>query len=100
MAAVLGDEFVATVWRYDGTAAWYFLTLPQDLADDIRSRVEHVGFGSVRVRARIGATSWSTSVFPDAGSGSFVLPLKAAVRRAEGLDPGVEAQVHLEVVVD
>lgn len=94
---LLSDEFTATVWRYDGAAAWYFLTLPPDLADEIRSRVEHVAFGSVRVRARIGATSWSTSVFPDKGSGSYVLPVKAAVRRAEGLDDGSTAAVHLEV---
>ncbi len=94
---LLSDEFTATVWRYDGVAAWYFLTLPPDLADEIRSRVEHVAFGSVRVRARIGATSWSTSVFPDKGSGSYVLPVKAAVRRAEGLDDGSTAAVHLEV---
>jgi hypothetical protein len=99
VAGTLVDEFTATVWRYDGSAAWYFLTLPLELADEIRSRVEPVGFGSVRVRARIGATAWSTSVFPDKHSGSFVLPVKAAVRRAEDLDDGSPAYVHLAVEV-
>lgn len=93
-------EFVADVWRYDGdAAAWYFLTLPLDLADEIRSRAEPVGFGSVRVTATIGATTWSTSVFPDKVSGSYVLPVKAAVRRAERLSDGSPAQVSLAAIV-
>ena len=93
----IADEFAAPVRRYDGQAAWYFVTLPVDLADEIRSRVEHVGFGSVRVRVRIGGSDWRTSVFPDKESGSYVLPVKAAVRRAEGLDDGDPAHVHLVV---
>ena len=97
MPDALVDEFTATVWRYDGQAAWYFLTLPVDLSEEIRARTERVGFGSVRVDVRIGATSWSTSVFPDKESGSFVLPVKAAVRRAEDLDDGSPARVHVTV---
>ena len=97
MPDALVDEFTATVWRYDGQAAWYFLTLPVDLSEEIRARTERVGFGSVRVDVRIGATSWSTSVFPDKESGSFVLPVKAAVRRAEDLDDGSPALVHVTV---
>lgn len=95
----LVDEFTAVVRRYDGATAWYFLTLPVDLAEEIRSRVERVGFGSVRVQVRIGTSSWATSVFPDKESGSFVLPVKAAVRRAEDLDDGSPARVHLTVQV-
>ena len=97
MPDALVDEFTATVWRYDGQVAWYFLTLPVDLSEEIRARTERVGFGSVRVDVRIGATSWSTSVFPDKESGSFVLPVKAAVRRAEDLDDGSPARVHVTV---
>lgn len=93
------DEFTAPVWRHDGAAAWYFVTLPLELADEIRSRAEPAGFGSVRVRARIGGTAWATSVFPDTSSGSYVLPVKAAVRRAEELDDGTPARVRLEVEV-
>ncbi len=90
-------EVVGTVWRYPGESAWYFLTLPGDLADEIRSEVEPAGFGSVRVTATVGATTWSTSVFPDKASGSYVLPVKAAVRRAERIDDGTTVSVHLVV---
>ena len=91
-------EFESVVRRWSGEAAWYFAAVPLDLADEIRSQVEHVGFGSVRVTATIGATTWSTSVFPDRSTGSYVLPVKAAVRRAEHLDDGDPATIHLTVL--
>jgi hypothetical protein len=90
-------EFTSVVRRWSGEAAWYFATLPLDLADEIRSQVEHVGFGSVRVTATIGATTWTTSVFPDKGSGSYVLPVKAAVRRAERIDDDT-VTIHVAVL--
>ena len=59
------------------------------VVDEVRERAgEPRGFGSVRVRARVGSTTWDTSVFPDAGSGSFVLPVKKAVRTAAGVTEG------------
>jgi hypothetical protein len=91
-------EFEAVVRRWSGEAAWYFASLPLDLTDEIRSQVEHVGFGSVRVTATIGDTTWSTSVFPDKGSGSYVLPLKAAVRRGELIDDGDPVTIHVAVL--
>ena len=85
------------VRRWSGEAAWFFLTLPGGLADEIRARTEHVGFGSVRVTATIGGTTWATSVFPDATTGSYVLPVRAAVRRAEGIGDGDTVTARLVV---
>src|SRR5687767_14809823 len=61
-------RFDAEVWLHDGDAAWHFITVPCDISDDIEARTEEHrrGFGSARVRVTIGATTWSTSVFPDA----------------------------------
>lgn len=91
-------EFASVVRRWSGEAAWYFAALPDDLSDEIRSQVEHVGFGSVRVTAAIGVTTWSTSVFPDKASGCYLLPVKAAVRRAEHLGDGSPATIRVAVL--
>lgn len=83
------------VWRGSGNgpppkAAWYFLTIDGEVAASIRAATRGGGkngggFGSVRVTATIGTTSWQTSLFPAKASGGYLLPLKAGVRRAEGL---------------
>lgn len=93
-------EFSAEVWLHQGDAAWHFLTVPEDISDDIEERTSHLqrGFGSVRVRVRIGVTTWTTSVFPDTKRAAYILPVKKDVRRAEGIDDGTEVKVSLDLV--
>ena len=91
-------EFEGEVWRWEArTDSWFFTSLPPELSADIREipRPQR-GFGSVRVRARIGTSTWMTSIFP--GSDAYVLPLKKAVRDAESLALGDIAVVSLEVL--
>jgi len=93
-------RFEAELWRYQGDAAWYFVTVPAGVSDAIRDEAPgpRRGFGSVRVRVTVGATTWATSVFPQAKEGTFVLPVKKAVRTAEGIDEGDAVPVELEVL--
>ena len=46
------------------------------------------GFGSIKVTARIGATEWTTSVFPQSKQSEWVLLISKKVMRAEDLAPG------------
>lgn len=55
------------------------------------------GWGSVRVEATIGTTTWTTSVFPDAKTGSFLLPIKKEVRNAEGIGEGDRVRFTLTI---
>ncbi len=87
-------KFTGKVWLYNGKATWHFITLPLDLSKEIKSFSDSPkrGFGSVRVKVRIGKTSWNTSIFPNK-KGSYVLPLKAIVRKAEGINAEDEIKV-------
>ena len=94
-------EFDGEIFRWDARedAAWFFTALPPELSEEIREIPRpYRGFGSVRVRARIGGSEWSTSIFPDSTRGSYVLPVKKAVRTAEGIREGDDVDVRLEVV--
>jgi uncharacterized protein DUF1905 len=55
------------------------------------------GFGSVKVTARVGDSSWQTSLFPQKTGGWF-LPVKKPVRLAEGLDFGANVAGELELL--
>jgi hypothetical protein len=92
-------RFHAELWMHTGEAAWHFVTLPTDIADEIHdlSAPTSRGFGSVRVAVTLGSTTWHTSVFPDTASGSFVLPIKRQVRTREGLRDGDRVDVIIEV---
>jgi len=92
--------FGAELWLWDARAgSWTFVTVPPqvsaEIADEAAERGPRGGFGSIPVQVRIGEVRWRTSVFPDSASGCFVLPVKAAVRRANDVAPGDEVTVHL-----
>ena len=55
------------------------------------------GFGSVRVRATIGTSTWTTSIFPSSQAG-YVLPVKRPVRVAQALDVGNKTTVTVELI--
>jgi hypothetical protein len=94
--------FDAELWVWDARRAetWTFVSLPVEASEDIRELAAgpRRGFGSVRVRVTVGGSTWTTSIFPDSGRGSYVLPIKRAIRNAEGLDVGDVANVHVELI--
>ena len=98
----LWDDFCMTkrykirseVVPYPGMAAWFFAYVDKKQAAEIK-RIRQLadtkakrGFGSIPVTATLGKTKWKTSIFPDKQSDTYVLPLKASVRRAERIDAG------------
>ncbi|MCW2797152.1 DUF1905 domain-containing protein [Nocardioides sp.] len=90
-------EFSGEVWFWKGPSPWHFVTVPEDECEDLEatSALVSYGWGMIPVTARIGATAWTTSLFPK--DGRYVVPVKAWVRKAEALDVGDTVTVHLAV---
>lgn len=82
-------------WR--GPAPWYFVAVPQAHSLAIKAIASAVtyGWGVIPVRVQIGGTAWETSLFPK--DTLYLVPIKAAVRKAEHVDEGDRVTVHLEV---
>ena len=87
--------FSGEVWIYSGEGAWYFVTMPNDLADEIQARTAGIrrGFGSLRVQVTIGESNWATSLFRESKSGSYILPLKKEIRSKEKITEGALVSV-------
>jgi len=101
---VTSYTFDATLWLWTaatGPGQWQFVTLPEAVTDQIDDALvgPRAGFGSVKVRVTTGTTTWDTSLFPSKEHASFILPVKKAVRVAEGLDAGVKATFSVTVLV-
>jgi hypothetical protein len=94
--------FDAELWVWDARRdeSWTFVSLPAETSEEIRDLTggRRRGFGAVRVRVTVGDSRWATSIFPDGKRGCYVLPIKRAVRKAEGLDEGDTATVTVELV--
>ncbi|MBV9291557.1 MAG: DUF1905 domain-containing protein [Frankiales bacterium] len=92
-------EFTADVWFWKGPAPWYFVTVPESGAVEIEATAAMVsyGWGMIPVEVRLGDTTWTTSLFPK--DGSYVVPIKASVRRAEEIDEGDTVTLRLTIGV-
>lgn len=92
-------EFNGKIWFWRGPAPWFFVTIPTSQGDDIKAISDLVtyGWGVIPVHVRIGKTKWQTSLFPK--DGSYVVPIKASVRKTEHLEEGDLVTVHLEIEI-
>jgi hypothetical protein len=91
--------FSAELWQYEGPGGWYFVSLPSDVADEIRAKFgpQAAGFGSIKVEVAVQSTRWTTSLFPDKTRGTYLLPIKKSVRVSENLEAGDVATVSLRI---
>ena len=91
--------FSGEVWSWRGPAPYHFVTVPEPESAEIRavSSLVSYGWGVIPVELRIGATTWTTSLFPK--DGGYVVPLKDVVRAAEGIAVGDTVTIRLTVDV-
>ena len=90
-------EFDGKIWYWHGPAPWYFVTVPAQQCRDLKAIVGAVtyGWGMIPVQVRIGKSAWMTSIFPK--DGSYIVPIKASIRKAERLEEGAQVRVRLDV---
>jgi hypothetical protein len=90
-------EFSGEMWFWRGPAPWHFITVPDDdcAALEAASASVSYGWGMIPAVVRIGAAEWTTSLWPK--DGRYVVPIKAWVRTAEGLEVGDTATVRLTI---
>lgn len=89
----------ARVWQWKEDGAWHFITIEKEQGDEIKKdwHWPRRGFGSIPISATLGATTWSTSIFPEK-EGKFVLPIKKAVRVKEDIAVGKTITLTLTVL--
>ncbi len=90
-------SFTAKPWQHAGQGGWHFVSLPKELAREIRNllKPEEEGWGRLPVTAKIGTSEWQTAIWFDTKADTYLLPLKAEIRKKENLAPGknIEAVV-------
>ncbi|WP_017932589.1 DUF1905 domain-containing protein [Robiginitomaculum antarcticum] len=95
-------DFKTGLWKWQSETAtpWYFLTLPDDISSEIKFFCPRKGpgFGSLRVEVTIGKSVWRTSIFPSKETKRYILPVKAAIRKAENFGEGDTVTCRLKVI--
>ncbi len=90
-------EFGGEVFFWRGPAPYHFVAVPRAECEELREASAYLtyGWGMIPVEVHLGGTRWTTSLWPK--DGGYVVPVKVAVRRAEGIDVGDTVSVQLSV---
>ena len=87
--------FSAKVWYSE----WYFVSLPQDVAGEIREKFQFLeeGWGRLKAVANIGASEWKTAIWFDTKRQTYLLPLKKEIRTKEKIGIDCDVTVTLRI---
>ena len=90
-------RFSAEPWQFTGPGGWIFVSLPKKLANEIRDHLkgEEEGWGRLKVTAKLGSSEWNTAIWFDTKADTYLLPLKADIRRKEKVELGKKVEVAL-----
>ena len=85
------------LWR--GPSPYVFLPIPDAESAEIAAVATLVtyGWGVIPVSVRIGDSSWTTSLFPR--DGRYLVPIKVAIQKAEGLEVGEPVTASLRIAL-
>ncbi len=83
------------MWEWRGPAPYHFVSVPVEIAQEIKELASAVtyGWGMIPVAGKIGNTSFTTSLW--AKNGTYAVPLKDSVRKAEGISLNDTVSVEL-----
>ncbi len=83
-------EFSAEMWQHGSPGGWFFVSLPKDMSREIREHLgwQEEGWGRMKVTAQIGEQIWDTAIWFDSKAGTYLLPVKAEIRKRSNLRAG------------
>lgn len=92
-------KFKSEVWLYPGMAGWHFVSVSKKESKQIKKDfgVFAKGWGSIPVQVTIGTSKWRTSIFPDKRTETYLLPVKAVIRKKERIFDKDKIVVQIEI---
>lgn len=93
-------KFTAKMWNYSstvGTYGWYIACLPKEISKEIRENLKFLeeGWGRLKMTAKIGNTQWETAIWFDTKLQTYLLPLKAEIRKKEKIETDKELEIKI-----
>lgn len=90
-------KFEGQVIYWRGPSPFHFVAVPEPVAKKIKAEAARLsyGWGVIPVTATIGEAEFTTSLFPK--DGSYLLPIKNAVRLPAGIEVGDNLKISLSL---
>lgn len=92
-------NFKGQIWKHNADGGWHFVSLPKDISADIRNHLKEFeeGWGRLKVTAYTLDITWQTAIWFDTKKDTYLLPIKADIRKKGSLDIG--SNVHIKLFI-
>ena len=95
-------EFSAKAYQYSSSeemCGWTFVSLPKELSTEIRDNFKCLeeGWGRLKIMAKLGGSEWQTAIWFDTKQETYLLPLKAKIRKQEKVVLGEDLKILIQV---
>ncbi len=92
-------HFTAKMWRSTEPGSWHFISIPKDISKEIRKNLQwqEEGWGRMKAAAEVNALQWETAIWFDTKSDTYLLPVKAEIRKKAKLHANENTYVTLWV---
>ena len=92
-------RFTVEIWRTEAPGGWHFVSLPKEISMEIRQtlKLKEQGWGRMNATAKIGQSQWQTAIWFDTKKNTYLLALKAEIRKKENLSIGNKVKVIIWV---
>jgi hypothetical protein len=99
MPGKLNYQFSGKTWQHSSPGGWYFISLPKEMAAEIREAIgsEEEGWGRLKALAKVGNSEWKTAIWFDTKLNTYLLPLKAEIRKKENIVLGQHIAVNVRL---
>ena len=99
MQGKIDYNFSGKVWKHGSEGGWYFISLPVEISKEIRKHLQwqEEGWGRMKSSATIAGISWETAIWFDKKHQTYLLPLKAEIRKKTGIGPDDEITVTISI---
>ena len=80
-----------------GTGGWHIACLPKEMSKEIRENLGFLeeGWGRLKMTAKTGNTQWETAIWFDTKLDTYLLPLKAEIRKKEKITTDKEIEIMI-----
>lgn len=78
---------------------WVFVDLPKEMSIDIRDNFKCLeeGWGRLKITAKLGESEWQTSIWFGTKADTYLLPLKAKIRKQEKVVLGEDVNIIISI---
>lgn len=86
------------VWRWPGAGGWHFVYVDKNLTEELKKKgFKHkYGSGFLAITATVGKTSWDTALFPHTKEKTYLVSLKASIRKKEQIWEGDMVEIKFK----